>query len=286
MVSIYENCLTPRVYGDVTEDEAFDFIRKNKNAKKVRDLYQTDRYQKEKVKLPGWTPAGKFKPTRGIDNLEQPSGYVYFDLDKYTDKQIISEIPEVKAVWYSLSGNGLGGLFKSDTTRQNYTSTYNAFAEKYNLPVDKTSDISRFNILSFDEDIIVKDNPSVFPTIEPELKTIITYNGVIDNPKYESCRLAYEYCIKKRNYYIMGNIQNFYVMYFSVTNSFGVDILLALQYLKQKRIEQKLSDSEDFFMYEKAQYLYSRFSNMFNSFENESLLHTIIKEKNDNLLRN
>lgn len=285
MVSIYENCLTPRVYGDVAVDEAFDFIRKNKNAKKVRELYQTDRYQKEKVRLPGWTPAGKFNPTRGIDNLAQPSGYVYFDLDKYTNKKEISEIPEVKAVWYSLSGNGLGALFRSDTTRQNYTSTYNAFAEKYKIPVDKTSDISRFNILSYDEDIIVKDNPEIFPTIEPELKNTITYTGVIDNPKYESCRLAYESCEKKGNFYFPGNRQNFCTSYFSLTNSFGVDVLLALQYLKQRKIAEKKEDNEDMFMYEKAHYVYSIYANNYNTFKNESLLHDIIKEKND-LLRN
>lgn len=259
-LSVYESCLTSKVYGDVLDEEIFDFIKRNKKAELVRKQHGTSNYAKQKVKLPSLTWAGRFKETRSSNNLIEPSGYVYFDIDNYTDKDKIASIPEVKAVWLSLSGKGIGGIFRSDVNTETYTNTYKDFAKKYNLNLDKTSDVSRVNIITYDKDIIVKEKTEVFPTGR-STNRIYVIDKDVNNDHEEVCALSFNSAKLSGYEYVVGCRDNFCSYFFFMTNLYGCDLDYAVSYLFSKG----LSDYSDFKIYEKAISVYSRNRDKFNT---------------------
>jgi len=265
-LSVYENCLTAEVFGNVKDEEVFDYITRNKKAQRIRKYYGTDKYAKEKLNLPGVTWAGRFNKYRDKNNFLESSGYVYFDIDNYNDKNTIANIPEVKAVWTSLSGNGIGGIFKSDVTKETYTSTYREFGRKYNLNLDKTSDVSRINIISYDKDIIVKDEVKLFPSVSPEL-TSYTIDVEVNNEIEEACILAYNSTIKKGYVYQIGCRDNFCTHYFYLCNIFGVPLEYSINYLYSKN----LFNYSDFNIEEKGKDIYSRNKIIFNTKQIDSI---------------
>ena len=233
-VSIYENCLNPKVYANVEVDDIIDYIKTNKQAKSVRGYKNLSFYDKEKLKLPSVTWGATFNPIRHQNNILQESGFIYFDIDNYSDKKYVSEIPETYAVWYSLSGNGLGGIIKSNCDRSNYSSTYKEFGKKYNLPLDKTSDVTRLNIISYDTDIFVNKNSKVFEKVESE--SIVYEVTPYDNLHSLGCDIAFNSTLKKNIKYEKGSRHFFVLHYGFLTNVFGIPLEVSLNYLYSKGI--------------------------------------------------
>lgn len=266
-VSIYENCSNPKVYADVAVDDVIDYIKVNKTVNTVRRYKNLSCYSKKKLSLPSVTWGARFNPIRHSSNVVQESGFIYFDIDNYTDKKFISEIPETYAVWTSISGKGLGGLIRSNCDKNSYSETYKEFGRKYNLPLDHTSDITRLNIISYDTDIFVNKQAKVFEKIEREKQNyeVIAF----DNIDSEACELAYNSTLKKGLKYNRGSRYFFVSSYCFLTNIFGIDLEKALHFLYNKNIYSEYDfDLEltayNVYKYSKDKFKTAKVNNMVN----------------------
>ncbi len=95
--------------------------------------------------------------------MEEPSGFIYIDLDDYHDINFLKQDEHIYSCWKSLSGIGVGALVKvNGITAQNFKGCwsyiYNYF-RGYGIIIDKqTCDITRQNVISFDPDIYINEN--------------------------------------------------------------------------------------------------------------------------------
>lgn len=250
-----------------TPKAILDYIKSDEKNKKqveiIRNLSEEE-YAKKKLTRPCVSWSGTFSRRSNRDIIEL-SGLMYFDIDESVKKKEIIAIPEVIAVWESLSGKGLGFIIGTvGITKENFISTYNEFVKKYDLPVDKLHDISRLNILSHDEDLLQKDGV-LFKAVDPmetepvPSQKIISYKDFVGTEYkwYDLCNRALELTLNKGLDYIVGMRTNFAVSYFTKTNFYGIPHEYALYwisqlyYLDEERIKTSI-------------YIYERYRKDFN----------------------
>jgi hypothetical protein len=120
-------------------------------------------YNKIKFQIPTFTPNARFSQRRDLKYLEEPSGFIYIDLDDYHDIDLLKRDEYIYSCWKSLSGSGIGALVKVESiTAQNFkhcwSYLYNYF-KGYGITIDKqTCDITRQNVISFDPNIYINEN--------------------------------------------------------------------------------------------------------------------------------
>lgn len=104
---------------------------------------------------------------------KQFTGYVYIDIDLTPEdnpefiKQLLFELPEIKACWLSFGGKGVGAIIYCPYINNNkqYKQAYNSIAEyiykNLGLLIDKKcSNFNRFNTISFDSELLLRDFPT------------------------------------------------------------------------------------------------------------------------------
>ena len=119
--------------------------------------------------------------------MEEPSGFIYIDLDDYHDINFLKQDEHIYSCWKSLSGIGVGALVKvNGITAQNFKGCwsyiYNYF-RGYGIIIDKqTCDITRQNVISFDPDIYINENATSLyaDQIATQTSTSVQY---FQNPK-------------------------------------------------------------------------------------------------------
>ena len=151
-------------------------------------------YNEIKVQIPTFTPNASFSLRRDLKYLEEPSGFIYIDLDDYSDinflKQDINILKQDKYIyscWKSLSGIGVGALVKvNGITAQNFKDcwTYlSNYFKSYGISVDKqTNDITRQNVISFDPDIYINENAT---SLYADQITTQTYTSI---PRFQDSK--------------------------------------------------------------------------------------------------
>ncbi|MCS7317200.1 MAG: hypothetical protein NZZ41_02605 [Candidatus Dojkabacteria bacterium] len=219
-----------------------DFIKNNeKNRKKVLALRESQNYKEEKLTRPCVAWAGKFSH-RGNDGIQEFSQLMYFDIDEKIPRKEIEAIPEVIAIWESLSGRGWGFIIGTvDVNKSNFVSTYNGFIDQYQLPIDKLKDISRLNFLSSDPELYYNKNHKLFKALEPITEKPVVYNKSItflDLINKEQlwlylCNRALDKTLEQGLDYFPGSRHNFVVKFFSKTNFYGVPYEYAWNWLSQ-----------------------------------------------------
>lgn len=123
----------------------------------------TPNYEHIKAQIETFTPNAQFIGKRALDNLIGLSGYIYIDVDGFTNKEIFTKTPFIHACWLSVSGQGLGALAKvNGLDINNFKSSWqylaDHFSNNYGVIIDKnTKDISRQNIISYDPDIYINN---------------------------------------------------------------------------------------------------------------------------------
>lgn len=152
----------------------FDSVRQEKDGVKgelevtLRSLYDYIKC----VKIPVVTWNCEFEGKRTLKNAKNLSGFIYMEIDDFSNKNreeihaVLTDngLSFIKAVWKSFGGKGFGLLIEVDgLTLENFKPTWlniqQKFYNDFKIKVDKaTKDISRLNVLSFDENIFIREN--------------------------------------------------------------------------------------------------------------------------------
>lgn len=148
--------------------------------KQLRLMSEED-YNKNKSQLSGVCFNGKFR-NRSVAGLIEHSGFIVLDIDKLNSiedaielRDSISSDEYVYAAWVSPSGKGLKMLVKVPAKAENHKGYFESLKKHFNHPNwdDSGSDVSRFCFESYDPDIYINTESSVWTELdEPELEDI------------------------------------------------------------------------------------------------------------------
>ena len=136
-----------------------------------------DYYDNNKKSLPAVTFSATFQENRRKDKLKDYNQILVIDIDKLSNKEMktvgedLKKEPLIFSFWKAPSNKGYKGLIKLNVIEKfdkintdfqhkyafNLVSSY--FLKNHNIELDKSgSDITRLCFLSYDQEIIIKDN--------------------------------------------------------------------------------------------------------------------------------
>ena len=216
-------------------------------------------YERAKKSLPAFTPSATFKGGRKLEYLTAYTQIVVLDIDKLTKEQLTNakalaiQTPYTYAVFISPSGNGLKIFVRVNSAQENHKEaflTLQKFYEEFlSLPIDKSGkDATRLCFVSYDTDLYLNENATVYPVISTEdLTPYIEQNSeVITEPptiasngfateNFSNDYLAtYEHCVRfteKKESYVNGNRNNFIHLLACNLNRKGVPLPTAMGYI-------------------------------------------------------
>ncbi len=195
---------------------------------------------------------------RKKSEINNVSGYIYMDIDDFS---IISQekalailkdngLSFVKAAWKSFGQNGLGFLIKVDgLTVENFSSTWanyaNRFKEDLNIIIDPaTKDITRINVISYDEDIFVREDSACEPlvAVEEQKNTNVIQTGGLPSELHIG---VLDYTFEKmyvdvENWNVSENrlSYHFYQRFFSKCNRMGIPLPNVLDFISNLDFEK------------------------------------------------
>ncbi len=165
MISCFKNCTSPRVLFEQDIYYILDIIKNPDPAivhliKEARELKKSGKksdYNRLKATLPCVTLNFSFNNWKNNKNIDKPTGFIYIDLDDYTDIELSN--PLIFASWLSLSGQGRGILVKvNNLTKNNFKITHEAICKELSVIGDKHAcKATQFCILSYDKDIYINE---------------------------------------------------------------------------------------------------------------------------------
>ena len=216
-------------------------------------------YERAKKSLPAFTPSACFKSGRKLEFITAYTQMVVLDIDKLSKEQLTnakalaSQSPYTFASFTSPSGNGLKIFVRVNSSQENHKDAFLALQKYYEellaLPIDKSGkDVTRLCFVSFDTDLFLNENASVFPIISTEdLRPFIEQNSeAIDEPKIEDFSSLnfqhpssdflpiYEHCVRfteKKESYINGNRNNFVHLLACNLNRKGVPLPASMGFI-------------------------------------------------------
>lgn len=215
--------------------------------------------ERAKKSLPAFTPSATFKGGRKIEFLTAYNALVVLDIDKITKEKLTESKEQLQSNQYvfaaftSPSGNGLKVFVKVSSEKTEHKETFLKLQEYFEnllqLEIDKSGkDITRLCFFSYDPDIYLNENATVFATSEPEpvaealeattdtnchseqrTKTASTHHPTPIN--YDA---LYAHCIQftEKKYQFVEGSRNYFV--FTLANNLnrkGVPESLALGYI-------------------------------------------------------
>lgn len=190
-VSVFKNLKISKVTGVETIDSILLKIKNGYTKEHVllaREFGKgTPDYDRVKAEIETFTPNAEFREKRAVVNLVALSGYIYLDVDNYTDRSTFTQTPFIHACWQSLSGNGLGALARIDGLTANNFKLVWLYLEEYfknqGITIDaQTKDISRQNVISYDPDIYINRDCSLLDANE----VVNSNSSAIIQPTYLS----------------------------------------------------------------------------------------------------
>ena len=140
-------------------------------------------YERAKKSLPAFTPSACFSGGRKPEFITRYTSIIVLDIDKLTSEQLReAKISAIRtsytfAAFISPSGNGLKILVKVNSTQEKHKEAFlalqNCYEDILKLPVDKSGkDITRLCFVSYDTDLYLNENASVYPVIPIKNKDI------------------------------------------------------------------------------------------------------------------
>lgn len=150
---------------------------------RMREILEVDhgRYDAIKGTLPAHIFSGSFNGGHGLVNLVEYNRLMTLDIDKLSDerlvnvREVLSKDPLVYAFWLSPSGRGFKGIVRLDFGdvmlndpdywhKVAFKQLSQYFQERYEIELDKhCSDIPRLSFVSYDPELVVKDEAESFP---------------------------------------------------------------------------------------------------------------------------
>jgi hypothetical protein len=127
-------------------------------------------YEKIKYQVPTFTPNASFSHKRELSQLKDPSGFIYLDIDEFSDIDYLKNDNHIYSCWKSFSGTGIGALVQvPGITIQNFKQTWRGISEYYSsmgIQIDRqTCDITRQNVISYDPNIHVNKDSIAFDIV-------------------------------------------------------------------------------------------------------------------------
>lgn len=201
-----------------------------------------------KKSLPAFTPSATFKGGRKMEFLQEYNSLVVLDIDKL-EKQKLAESKAkaiqdqfVYAAFISPSGNGLKLFVKTDSAKENHKETFlklqRYFEELLEVEIDKSGkDITRLCFISFDPELFVNENATIFSTSETSTSQVAERSRSTtknQQPSTDNHNVQYEHCVRfteKKEQFTEGNRNNFVFQLANNLNRKGVPEAMALGYI-------------------------------------------------------
>lgn len=275
----------------------YDTIKQEKTEQKgrfkitVRNFYTFIK----STKVPVVTWNAQFESKRAIKNIVNLSSYIYMDVDDFAETsedkvyKILTDngLSFVKAVWKSFGGTGFGFLVEVDgLTMDNFKWTWMSIAKKFNelgVKVDKaTKDMTRINVLSYDENIFIREKCSPLAATDslPENQIEIKVEPLKDEAKIEILEQ-----VVSGLYYNDDNFNKdegrlsyrFYQILFSKLNHIGITLEDTMTFLSQNHsVYPDILNNKKYSIYD-IEYIgknqYSAYSHQFGTVTVEKNLH-------------
>lgn len=178
-INTYKNVKSPTINGETDINEWFDLI-KGKDIKLTKKILEARSYPKDKnpnspynkikSSLPCVTYNFTFNNRKKNDNVKGPTGLLYIDID-----DLIFNIDDIDPKGIYASYRSYGGLGYSllvqveGLTLNNYKPTFQAVTKE--LGIEELADkgavkATQFNVLSYDEDLVINTNSTVFKAVD------------------------------------------------------------------------------------------------------------------------
>lgn len=238
MVSIYKNF--GNKLGDVHIASILTDIKSGRYESEVNSiryaLHKGDKKKADEIKsgLIGFTASGTYGISRTKANINTYSQIVCLDFDHIpvTElKTLTRNINDCKysfASFISPSGEGLKVFIKVNSIAEQHTNAYNQIANFYKelsaYDFDpKCKDITRLCFVSYDEDLFINENATIFEVKEEEKATNIPDEKLVANNLLTNDLLFK--CLKfteQKERYQIGNRNNFVHLFASNANRFGI----------------------------------------------------------------
>lgn len=219
---------------------------RNGDSKKIVELIRSKLTKKEKddekKKLPAITFCGTFE-RRSKTGLKEASGLAILDVDGYTNYDELIEVKEkikadkyVFACWISPSGLGLKFLIKIPTVENNeeYKMFYDGIINYFHwLKIDTSGqDMSRLCFESYDPEIYINENSSIFTDFVQPKENVTAEIGVVTNiPITDQDEIANRLMIWFKKQYNGTNRNNSFHKLALAFNDFGVQKITAERYI-------------------------------------------------------
>lgn len=188
MISCFKHLKSSKVLKEI---DIYEFIESVKNPEpktqkiitEARSYYfnNKEEYSRLKETLPCFTLNFKFKERRRNDNIIEPTGLIYLDVDKEIDLDLTN--PYILASWLSVSKNGRGILVKvANLSVDNFKDTYFAISKELNINSDvRAAKPSQPTLHSFDQDIYFNEDSISWISVDDQTLNITpnTYHNII-----------------------------------------------------------------------------------------------------------
>jgi hypothetical protein len=198
MINYFNNIYDPIVRGEV---DIYDFLDRIKSPdmeikhkiELARSYHSFDKaeYNLIKGQLPCFTLNFSFRDSKLNSNIDEPTGFIYIDVDGTTDIDLCNEY--IFASWLSLSGTGRGIMVKVDgLTLGNFKEVYKAVASTLNVISDvRANKATQYCIHSYDKDFYFNEDSKTF-----------NCNQLCNEKK--NTPISYTISKKKRDSYVVG----------------------------------------------------------------------------------
>jgi len=279
-VTIFKNIFSKEPHF-ITIEKALERIKKGSSKELVTEIRNTldkEKANKIKLNLPSVCFSGKFGVDRKDDQLIEHSGFVVLDFDDISDlrdkqTEIISN-DFVYACWVSPSGNGLKALVKiadQSKHREHFQSLQEVFPE-----IDKSGiNVSRVCYESFDADIYINENATVFTKAKKIEKIIVSEIQNVDDS--ENFRRILKWLTNKNDAFVTGERNTYIFKLASACCRFGIEENAALGL-----ISAEYTVSNDFTMSEMKSAVKSGYRANRGNFGTASIQKEILVNKTTN----
>ncbi|MFZ4931793.1 BT4734/BF3469 family protein [Chryseobacterium sp. Mn2064] len=198
MINYFNNIYDPIVRGEI---DIYDFLDRVENPdleikhkiEQARCCHSFDKAEYDIIKgqLPCFTLNFSFRDRKLNSNIDEPTSFIYIDVDGITDIDFSNEY--IFASWLSLSGTGRGILVKVDgLTLENFKDVYKAVTSLLNVKSDvRANKATQYCVQSYDKDLYFNEDSKIFDCSQLFIEK-------------KNTPISYTISKKKRDSYVVG----------------------------------------------------------------------------------